>query len=59
MFAAWQRDRDAGIQSIMIAPTLDQVTELNTRARAARLAAEKNPEGVSRALPNGETVSAA
>ena len=58
VFAAWQRDRDAGIQSIMIAPTLDQVTELNTRARAARLAAEKDGEGVSRALPNGETVSA-
>lgn len=62
VFAAWQRDRDAGIASIMIAPTLEQVTELNTRARAARLAAAaargETIDAASRSLPNGETVSA-
>ena len=37
-FAAWSRDRDRGWDSVMLAATHDDVTELNARARAARLA---------------------
>lgn len=58
VFAAWHADQQAGVSSIMIAPTLDQVTELNLRARAARLAALTEPIGAERELPNGESVSA-
>lgn len=37
VFAAWQADRAAGLDSIMLAPTRDLVSELNQRARAHRL----------------------
>lgn len=37
VFAAWQADRGAGLDSIMLAPTRDLVSELNQRARAHRL----------------------
>jgi conjugative relaxase-like TrwC/TraI family protein len=36
-FAAWVSDRDAGLDTIMIAPTRNLVAELNARARAYRL----------------------
>ena len=36
-FAAWVSDRDAGLDTIMIAPTRNLVAELNARARAHRL----------------------
>lgn len=37
VFAAWQADRAAGSDSIMLAPTRDLVSELNQQARAHRL----------------------
>ncbi|MGK2876375.1 MAG: MobF family relaxase, partial [Nocardioides sp.] len=37
VFAAWQADRAAGLDSIMLAPTRDLVSELNQQARAHRL----------------------
>lgn len=37
LFAAWQADRAAGLDSIMLAPTRDLVSELNQQARAHRL----------------------
>ena len=39
VFAAWQRDVDAGRTSMMIAGDLGTVRELNARARAERIAA--------------------
>lgn len=38
VFVAWQADRAAGLDSIMLAPTRDLVSELNQQARAHRLA---------------------
>lgn len=63
VFTAWTADRTAGIDSIMIAPTLQMVTDLNRRARDARLTATAAPGTAAEAgrewvLPNGETVSA-
>ena len=37
-YTAWRGDIDAGQTSLLIAPTRDQVTALNTRARADRIA---------------------
>ncbi|MFT4398084.1 MobF family relaxase [Gordonia lacunae] len=37
-YQAWRRDTQAGHASVMLAPTLDTVRELNERARADRLA---------------------
>jgi len=37
VFAAWQADRANGLDSIMLAPTRDLVSELNQQARAHRL----------------------
>jgi hypothetical protein len=37
LFAAWQADRDRGLDTIMLAPTRDLVAQLNQRARAHRL----------------------
>ncbi|MGK8491857.1 MobF family relaxase [Nocardia asiatica] len=37
-FQAWAADTAAGRDSVLLAPTRDLVTELNTRARGARLA---------------------
>lgn len=37
VFAAWSQDRADGLDSLMVAPTRDLVTELNQRARTARL----------------------
>ena len=36
-FTAWARDRSAGLDAIMLAPTRELVAELNHRARAHRL----------------------
>jgi len=57
-YTAWARDIAAGADSIMIAPTLEQVAELNARARADRLAATGRPAGPELRLPSGETLSA-
>ncbi|MDO9494911.1 MAG: AAA family ATPase, partial [Nocardioides sp.] len=37
VFAAWQTDRAAGLDAIMLAPTRELVSELNQQARAHRL----------------------
>ena len=37
VFGAWQADRAAGLDSVMLAPTRDLVSELNQQARAHRL----------------------
>ncbi|MEJ1834096.1 MobF family relaxase [Clavibacter michiganensis] len=39
VFAGWQTDTDAGLRSLMLAPTGATVTELNARAQAQRIAA--------------------
>jgi DNA primase catalytic core len=40
VFTAWQTDRSNGLDSIMLAPTRELVSQLNQRARAHRLGAE-------------------
>ena len=37
LFNAWQADRDRGLDTIMLGPTRDLVSELNQRARSHRL----------------------
>ncbi|XAS74846.1 AAA family ATPase [Dermatophilaceae bacterium Sec6.4] len=46
VFTAWQTDRGTGLDSIMLAPTRDLVSDLNQRARAHRLAGH-SPTGAS------------
>ncbi|GAB2731687.1 MobF family relaxase [Nocardioides pakistanensis] len=41
-YAAWAADRAAGLDTLLLAPTRDLVTQLNQRARAERLAAEES-----------------
>lgn len=43
-YTAWNRDRAAGKDSIMLAPTHDLVRQLNQRARTDRLAADGAPD---------------
>jgi DNA primase catalytic core len=50
VFAAWQADRAAGLDSIMLAPTRDLVSELNQQARAHRLDGI-DPAGVASSGP--------
>jgi DNA primase catalytic core len=38
LFDAWSADRERGLDSIMLAPTRERVSELNQRARTQRLA---------------------
>lgn len=38
VLAAWQHDRDRGLDALMLAPTRDMVATLNHRARSRRLA---------------------
>ncbi|MHB8185513.1 MAG: ATP-dependent DNA helicase [Dermatophilaceae bacterium] len=45
VFTAWQADRGQGLDSIMLAPTRELVSELNQRARAHRLGQEQGPAG--------------
>jgi len=45
VFTSWQADRGRGLDSIMLAPTRELVSELNQRARAHRLSEEQGPEG--------------
>jgi DNA primase catalytic core len=49
VFAAWQADRAAGLDSIMLAPTRDLVSELNQQARSHRLAQQ---HGIDPTGPN-------
>ncbi|TWH01763.1 DNA primase catalytic core [Nocardioides sp. J9] len=61
VFAAWQADRAAGLDSIMLAPTRDLVSELNRQARAHRLEGIVPPEvassGPVRRLADGNEAS--
>ena len=50
--AAWAADTDAGLDSVMVAATKDTVAQLNTLARAHRLAATGQPAGPHRTLPS-------
>ena len=56
-FAAWSADRAAGLDSLLIASTNEQVRELNLRAQAARLAAAAVPAKRRVTLADGTTVS--
>ena len=55
-FAAWVSDRDAGLDTIMIAPTRNLVAELNARARAHRLNHTLAVSEVALADGNGASV---
>lgn len=58
VFAAWQGDRAAGLDSIMLAPTRDLVSELNQQARAHRLeGADPAAIGPVRRLADGNEAS--
>ncbi|GGO85326.1 hypothetical protein GCM10011584_05040 [Nocardioides phosphati] len=61
VFAAWQTDRGAGLDSIMLAPTRDLVSELNQQARAHRLEgidpADVAASGPVRRLADGNEAS--
>ncbi|PWN04963.1 transfer protein Tra [Nocardioides silvaticus] len=61
VFAAWQADRAAGQDSIMLAPTRDLVSELNQQARAHRLEgidpADVASSGPVRRLADGNEAS--
>ncbi|WGY04881.1 MobF family relaxase (plasmid) [Nocardioides sp. QY071] len=61
VFAAWQADRAAGLDSIMLAPTRDLVSELNQQARAHRLEgidpADVAASGPVRRLADGNDAS--
>ena len=54
---AWAADVAAGADSIMIAPTLDLVGQLNARARAGRIA-DGHVHGPQLLMANGDRVSA-
>lgn len=63
VFTAWSADTRSGRDSIMMAPTLDQVAQLNQLARQARLQARTLLLGVAEdlpelPLPSGELVCA-
>ena len=58
VFAAWQADRAAGLDAIMLAPTRELVSELNQRARAHRLeGADPARLGPARRLADGNEAS--
>jgi hypothetical protein len=54
-FNAWVRDRSAGLDAIMIAPTRHLVAELNRRARADRL--DHSPAASEVSLADGNRAS--
>ena len=56
LLTAWQTDRTAGLDAIMLAPTRDQVAQLNAAARTARLAGHR--AGRETALADGNHASA-
>ena len=61
VFGAWQADRAAGLDSVMLAPTRDLVSELNQQARAHRLdgldARDPSTVGPTRRLADGNEAS--
>ncbi|MBE7188195.1 MobF family relaxase [Jatrophihabitans endophyticus] len=56
-YGAWAADRTAGRDSVLLAPTRDQVRELNLRARHDRLAASDEAVGREVTLGDGTTAS--
>ena len=60
LMAAWQSDRAAGLDALMLAPTRDQVAALNAAARGARLDGHRSGRQVHLADGNqastGDTV---
>ena len=55
LLAAWQTDRNTGLDAIMLAPTRDQVAQLNAAARQSRLAGHR--AGRETALADGNQAS--
>ncbi|MCA0306137.1 MAG: relaxase domain-containing protein [Actinobacteria bacterium] len=55
LLAAWQTDRNTGLDAIMLGPTRDQVAALNAAARQARLAGHRT--GRETALADGNHAS--
>ncbi|WP_457255964.1 MobF family relaxase [Pedococcus sp. P5_B7] len=51
VFDAWETDRAAGLDAIMLAPTRDLVSDLNRRARVHRLVQASAPEPTARSVP--------
>ncbi len=58
VYEGWAADIATGKASIMTAPTLEQVAQLNARARADRLTAAGGTVGRDAQLAGGETASA-
>ncbi len=56
VLAAWAADRKAGLDALMLAPTRDQVAQLNAAARTARLAGRRH--GRETGLADGNRASA-
>lgn len=46
-YAAWSADRAAGLDTLLLAPTRELVSQLNARARADRLAHTAEPEAAA------------
>ncbi|WP_072691391.1 MobF family relaxase [Rhodococcus marinonascens] len=57
-YRAWQADRGAGLDAVMLAPTREMVRGLNERARTDRLAADGPPTGLEVMLADGLACSA-
>jgi len=57
-YTAWQSDTAAGKDSVLLAPTRELVAELNTRARADRIAANGGEAGREVVLGDGSAASA-
>ncbi|MDN5896130.1 MAG: AAA family ATPase, partial [Nocardioides sp.] len=59
LFSSWQADRAKGLDSIMLAPTRDLVSQLNQQARAHRLQGADDPHriGPVRRLADGNEAS--
>ena len=57
-YDAWATDRNAGLDSVLLAPTRDLVTKLNARARADRLTKSISPRGDEVHLVDGNCASA-
>ncbi|MDR1791271.1 MAG: relaxase domain-containing protein [Propionibacteriaceae bacterium] len=58
VFDGWRADREAGLDSIMVAHSHQQVAELNQRARTLRLADEATQTGEQVSLSDGNQASA-
>jgi conjugative relaxase-like TrwC/TraI family protein len=61
LFGAWQSDRAAGLDSVMLAPTRDLVSDLNQQARAHRIdgldARDPSTVGPTQRLADGNDAS--